>query len=53
MLKRFGDFVREHLVEDGLEEKELEQYEIANPVYMSVSGLTRYWTKFHPESVNN
>ncbi len=53
MLQRFGDFVREHLVEDGLEEKELEQYEIANPVYMSVSGLIRYWTKFHPESVNS
>ncbi|HKI47235.1 MAG TPA: MBL fold metallo-hydrolase [Balneolales bacterium] len=53
MLSRFKIFVREHLIEDGLDEDELEQYEIANPVYMSVTGLARYWKKFHPETISS
>ncbi len=48
---RYGAFVRQSLVEDGLDDKELEQYETANPAFMSVAGLTRYWKKYHPEEI--
>ena len=41
----FEKFVKKSLVEQGLKAEELLQYEIANPSWMSVAGLVRYWKK--------
>ncbi len=41
----FQAFVHEELVASGLDEDALARYEIANPSWMSVAGLMRYWRK--------
>ncbi len=42
----FQAYVKNELVEHGVTDKEiLEQYENANPSWMSVAGLLRYWHK--------
>jgi len=41
----FEKFVREELEAAGISGAELDQYEAANPAYMSVAGLLRYWNK--------
>ena len=38
-------FVRKELESAGISGVELERYEAANPAYMSVAGLLRYWNK--------
>jgi glyoxylase-like metal-dependent hydrolase (beta-lactamase superfamily II) len=45
MVPRFEDFTREFLVAQGSDEVVLERYRLANPAFMSVAGLTRYWRK--------
>lgn len=41
----FQDYVNKQLVSSGLKNLELKQYEAANPAWMSVDGLLRYWKK--------
>lgn len=41
----FEDFVRQELIDSGMDATGLAQYEAANPAYMSVAGLLRYWAK--------
>ena len=41
----FETYVREQLLAAGLDATALARYEAANPAYMSVAGLMRYWTK--------
>ena len=41
----FQRFVDDQLRDYGLTAKEVAQYEAANPVWMSVAGLMRYWDK--------
>lgn len=41
----FQAFVHEELVASGLDAEALARYEIANPSWMSVAGLMRYWKK--------
>ncbi|MBK8966020.1 MAG: MBL fold metallo-hydrolase [Lewinellaceae bacterium] len=41
----FENFVRKELESAGISGVELERYEAANPAYMSVAGLLRYWNK--------
>jgi len=41
----FQLFVRERLRQRGVDNQGLEQYEAANPSWMSVAGLLRYWHK--------
>jgi len=41
----FQAFVHEELITSGLGEAGLARYEIANPSWMSVAGLMRYWKK--------
>jgi glyoxylase-like metal-dependent hydrolase (beta-lactamase superfamily II) len=49
-LEELGQMVETWLHEQGLaagvSEEVLQTYEIANPVYMSATGLARYWRKF-------
>jgi len=41
----FQAFVHEELVASGLDAEALARYELANPSWMSVAGLLRYWKK--------
>jgi len=49
--KDFERYLQSDLKESGLDKKGLEKYEIADPSWMSVSGLMRYWKKYHPEEL--
>ena len=42
---KFVDFVREELTKSSLSTKQIADYETANPAFMSVGGLMRYWKK--------
>ena len=46
VLPKFVEFVRKDLSGAGLNEAELKAYEVANPPWMSVAGLLRYWKKY-------
>ncbi|MGQ9510943.1 MAG: MBL fold metallo-hydrolase [Thermaceae bacterium] len=35
----------------GLSEEEMDRYALADPPWMNLQGLIRYWTKHHPEAV--
>jgi glyoxylase-like metal-dependent hydrolase (beta-lactamase superfamily II) len=39
----FEQYTREQLVSAGLDEKECLRYDYANPAFMSVTGIYRYW----------
>lgn len=41
----FQQFVAERLTAAGIADKDLPKYEKANPAFMSVAGLMRYWHK--------
>lgn len=41
----FANFVTQKLLNMGLSETDLKSYEAANPIWMSVAGLMRYWSK--------
>lgn len=41
----FKAYTANQLMEKGVNEHGLKQYEVANPSWMSVSGLIRYWKK--------
>jgi glyoxylase-like metal-dependent hydrolase (beta-lactamase superfamily II) len=41
----FQKYVQEELIENGVNQEGLAQYEGANPSWMSVAGLLRYWRK--------
>jgi glyoxylase-like metal-dependent hydrolase (beta-lactamase superfamily II) len=45
MVPQFMDHVARQLRKAGLGEDEIKKYEAANPSWMSVAGLVRYWTK--------
>ena len=51
LLPAFNAFVLDELRASGLSNDELAAYEQANPAFMSVAGLARYWRKFHPEAL--
>jgi glyoxylase-like metal-dependent hydrolase (beta-lactamase superfamily II) len=39
----FMEYVRNYFIEKGLNDHEIRTYEYANPSWMSVNGLLRYW----------
>lgn len=43
LVSLFVQYTREQLARAGLDRHMIEQYEYANPSYMSVNGLLRYW----------
>lgn len=51
LVRQFEAYTQGFLDGNGLAEGRTREYEIANPAYMSVAGLTRYWRKVHPESL--
>ncbi len=51
LVREFEAFVAGELRAKGLREEEIEDYEQADPAFMSVAGLGRYWRKHHPELI--
>jgi len=51
IVEEFGQHVADELRAAGLSEEEVKEYEYADPSWMTVDGLMRYWNKFHPEEV--
>lgn len=47
----FEAYVAATLRSAGLSEEEVQEYEFADPSWMSVDGLVRYWNKYHPQEV--
>ncbi len=45
LTKKFQSYVKKQLVAGGVKGKDLDRYEGANPSWMSVAGLARYWAK--------
>lgn len=45
IVPEFEKFVRSELLSAGASEEDLPRYEAANPAFMSVAGLMRYWSK--------
>ncbi|WP_045113401.1 MBL fold metallo-hydrolase [Microscilla marina] len=45
MIQKFEAFAAKPLVELGFSKEEVAQYNAANPAFMSVTGLMRYWKK--------
>ncbi len=41
----FQSYVAQQLLDKGLTKTEIQKYEYANPAWMSVAGLMRYWSK--------
>lgn len=51
IVPEFEAYVAAGLRAAGLSEEEVQEYEFADPAWMSVDGLVRYWNKHHPEEV--
>jgi glyoxylase-like metal-dependent hydrolase (beta-lactamase superfamily II) len=51
ILPEFRRFTENQLVAAGATPSDLVAYEQADPAAMSVTGLCRYWRKYHPDSV--
>lgn len=47
----FQEYVKQELEESGVKGEQLLQYEYANPSWMSVAGLLRYWRKKQGEKM--
>ncbi len=45
IIPEFKAFVNQQLLDFGVAEQDLNKYEAANPSFMSVTGLLRYWKK--------
>jgi len=45
MVPAFQNFLHHLFSEYGLPEETIQEYEIADPAFMSVYGLARYWKK--------
>lgn len=47
---RFQEWMRQRSSADALNETQIQEYELANPSFMSAPGMQRYWRKFRPTS---
>jgi glyoxylase-like metal-dependent hydrolase (beta-lactamase superfamily II) len=51
MTRRVEAYWREGLKRAGVDEAGMRLYELADPPYMNLQGLVRYWQKHHPEAL--
>lgn len=51
IVSEFEAYVAEELHAAGLNDQEVREYEYADPAWMSVDGLMRYWSKHHPKAI--
>jgi glyoxylase-like metal-dependent hydrolase (beta-lactamase superfamily II) len=45
LIEEYHAWSRKRMIQAGLEKSAFHQYETANPLYMSVDGIMRYWRK--------
>jgi glyoxylase-like metal-dependent hydrolase (beta-lactamase superfamily II) len=53
IVPEFQRFAEQEILRSGVGQKEVAVYEQADPAAMSVTGLSRYWKKRHPEALNS
>ena len=51
LVPAFADLVTQELGKAGANEKEIQDYEYADPSFMAVGATLRYWQKYHPDEV--
>jgi glyoxylase-like metal-dependent hydrolase (beta-lactamase superfamily II) len=51
IVPEFAKFTEQELLTAGAPPGDLATYEQADPAFMSVAGLSRYWRRFHPEAL--
>ena len=51
MTRRFEAYWREGLAKAGVDAAGMRLYELADPPFMNLQGLVRYWQKHHPEAL--
>lgn len=51
IVPEFAKFAEQELLTAGALPGDLATYEQADPAFMSVAGLSRYWRRFHPEAL--
>src|SRR5258708_5309083 len=51
LVPRFEQYVIQDLLSSGVQRADIDVYEQVDPASMSVTGLVRYWRKYHPELV--
>ena len=51
MTRRFEAYWRESLAKAGVDAAGMRLYELADPPFMNLQGLVRYWQKHHPEAL--
>jgi glyoxylase-like metal-dependent hydrolase (beta-lactamase superfamily II) len=51
IVPEFQQFTEHEILRSGVGEKGVAVYEQADPAAMSVTGLSRYWKKHHPEAL--
>ncbi len=51
LIEEFVRYWREDLRACGLDEERIREYELADPPWMNLQGLVRYWRKHHPEAL--
>jgi len=51
IVSEFEQFAEQEILRSGIGEKGVAVYEQADPAAMSVTGLSRYWKKHHPEAL--
>ena len=51
IVPEFAKFTEQELLTAGAAPGNLGTYEQADPAFMSVAGLSRYWRRFHPEAL--
>ncbi|WP_117238426.1 MBL fold metallo-hydrolase [Thermus sediminis] len=51
MTRRFETYWREGLAKAGVGGAGMRLYELADPPFMNLQGLVRYWQKHHPEAL--
>jgi glyoxylase-like metal-dependent hydrolase (beta-lactamase superfamily II) len=51
IVPEFQQFAEQEILRSGIGEKGVAVYEQADPAAMSVTGLSRYWKKHHPEEL--
>lgn len=53
LVHEFAKYEHEDLLSGGAAEKEIDDYETADPSYMAVPAAIRYFKKYHPEKVGS
>jgi glyoxylase-like metal-dependent hydrolase (beta-lactamase superfamily II) len=51
LISAFAEYLADELRKEGATEDEIRNYECADPSFMAVGGVVRYWQKYHPEEV--